>query len=471
MDRLCFGGSPLSWSGTAELTLAPRTRQTLCTLKFMSDKPSANLEELLRLHPADLADQLERLPEEEAGELLRQLPKETAAAVLAEVEPEKLPDWLKVFSTAQLVQLFQQLPTGEAVDVLQHLPAARRREVLTSLPADRANDVKELLRHAEDTAGGIMDSRFIALRDDMTVEEVRVLLRARAEKERTEDIAYLYVTDAAGRLVGIVSLRDLVFRRAERRIGEIMNRDVKSVRATDDQEGVARQFEHYHYLGLPVLDAEGRLVGVVKASDALAIARKEATEDMQLMVGLSGEERALTPWHKAIGRRLPWLYVNLLTAFAAAAVISIFESTIAKWTALAVFLPVIAGQGGNAGMQTITIIIRDLALGEISPGDGRKALAKELMLGLVNGLAIGLVVGLAGYLWKGSLALGLVALAAMVLNQLAAAAAGVAIPFGLKSLRVDPALASSIFVTTVTDVAGFFFFLGLAVLVMRWAAY
>lgn len=435
----------------------------------MSDNQSTNLEDLLKLHPADIADNLERLPEEETGALLRQLPEDTAAAVLAEVEKEKLPDWLAVFSTAQLARIFQRLPPDDAVDLLPQLPAGRRREVLALLPADRAGEVKALMRHAEDTAGGIMDNRFIALRDDMTVEQVRELLRARAQKERTEDIAYLYVNDAQGRLVGIVSLRDLVFRRAERRIGEIMNRDVKCVRATDDQEEVAREFEHYHYLGLPVLDAEGRLVGVVKASDALAIARREATEDMQLMVGLSGEERALTPWHKAIGRRLPWLYVNLLTAFAAAAVISFFESTIAKWTALAVFLPIIAGQGGNAGMQTLTIIIRDLALGEISPGDGRKALAKELTLGLINGLAVGLVVGLAGWLWKGSLALGLVALVAMVLNQLSAAAAGVVIPFGLKSLRIDPALASSIFVTTVTDVAGFFFFLGLAVLAMRWA--
>ncbi|MBE0540896.1 MAG: magnesium transporter, partial [Verrucomicrobia bacterium] len=223
-----------------------------------------------------------------------------------------------------------------------------------------------------------------------------------------------------------------------------------------------------HYLGLPVLDAEGRLVGVVKASDALEIARKEATEDMQLMVGLSGEERALTPWRKSVGRRLPWLYVNLLTAFAAAAVVAFFESTIAKWTALAVLLPVIAGQGGNAGMQTLTVIIRDMALGELSPGDGRKALMKELMLGLVNGFAVGLVVGLVGYWWKDSIALGLVAMAAMVLNQVSAALAGVVIPFGLKSLRIDPALASSIFVTTVTDVAGFFFFLGLAALAMRW---
>jgi magnesium transporter len=427
------------------------------------------LDEFLNLHPADLADRLQRLPEEEADALLRELPDATTAAVLAEVEKEKLPDWLAVFSSTQLAQLFCQLPSDDVVDLLPHLPAGRRREVLTSLPPDRANEVKSLMRFPEDTAGGIMDNRFIALRDEMTVEQVRELLRARVEKERIEDIAYLYVTDVRGRLVGIVSLRDLVFRRAERRIAEIMNRDVKFLRATDDQEEVARQFEHYHYLGLPVLDTEGRLVGVVKASDALAIARKEATEDMQLMVGLSGEERALTPWHKAVGRRLPWLCVNLLTAFAAAAVISLFESTIAKWTALAVFLPIIAGQGGNAGMQTLTIIIRDLALGEISVGDGRKALMKELTLGLVNGLAVGLIVGLAGYFWKGSLALGLVALVAMVLNQLSAAAAGVVIPFGLKSLRVDPALASSIFVTTVTDVAGFFFFLGLAALAMRWA--
>jgi len=305
------------------------------------------------------------------------------------------------------------------------------------------------------------------LRGDMTIDQGRELLRPPAREERAEDVAYLYVTDAAQRLVGIVSLRDLVFRRPERLLSEIMNRDVKFVRAEDDQEKTAQQFEHYHYLGLPVLDKEGRLVGVVKASDALEVAQAEATEDMQLMVGLSGEERALTPWQTAVGHRLPWLYINLATAFLAAFVVSLFQGTIAKWTALAVFLPVIAGQGGNAGMQTLTVIVRDLALGEISSGDGRRALAKELMLGLINGLAIGLAVGLVGWLW-GTPALGLVAFAAMVLNQLSAAFAGVAIPFSLKALKVDPALASSIFVTTVTDVAGFFFFLGLAVLAMRW---
>jgi magnesium transporter len=211
-----------------------------------------------------------------------------------------------------------------------------------------------------------------------------------------------------------------------------------------------------------VVDLDGRLVGVVKASDALEIATEEATEDMQLMVGLSGEERALTPWTTSISRRLPWLCVNLVTAFMAAAVVSMFEGTIAKWSALAIFLPIVAGQGGNAGMQTLTIIIRDLALGELTPGDGRRALMKEMILGLINGLAIGLIVGVIGWVWKGSIVLGVVAAAAMLLNQLAAAMSGVLIPLGLKWLRLDPAMASSIFLTTVTDVAGFFFFLGLA---------
>lgn len=434
----------------------------------MPEITSVFLEESRHLHAADLADRLQRLDTDEARSLFQQLPPEKAAAALAEVEEERLLDLLAGVAPAQIASLLQRVLPADAADVLQQLPPAQRRETLAALSPEAATAIRALLRYPEDTAGGIMSNRLITLRDDMTVEQVRELLRTRAQEERTEDIAYLYVTDAEQRLSGIVSLRDLVFRRAERRMSEITNRDVKFVRVTDDQEELARQFEHYHYLGLPVLDAEGRLVGVVKASDAMEIARKEATEDMQLMVGLSGEERALTPWQVSIRRRLPWLYINLGTAFLAAFTVGLFEDTIAHWTALVVFLPIVAGQGGNAGMQTLTIIIRDLALGELAPGDGRKALVKEITLGLVNGVAIGLVVGLIGWLWKGSPMLGLVAGAAMVLNQLAAALAGVMIPLGLKSLRLDPALASSIFLTTVTDVAGFFFFLGLAAAALKW---
>jgi magnesium transporter len=434
----------------------------------MNETTPVFLEEFLKMHPADLADRLQRLDADEARALLRQLPADKAAAALAEIEEGRLPDLLEAFDAAHLAEILQRMPPNVAADLLQHVSPAMRRNALTQLPAQAADGLRALLRYPEDTAGGVMSNRFIALREDMTVEQVRELLHRRAQEERMEEIGYLYVTDAQQRLVGIVSLRDLVFSRTEQRMSNIMNRDVKFVRVDADQEELARQFEHYHFLGLPVLDADGKLAGVVKASDALEVANEEATEDMQLMVGLSGEERALTPWHHSIKRRLPLLYINLATAFLAASVVSYFQSTIAKWTALAVFLPIIAGQGGNAGMQTLTVIIRDLALGELKLGDGSRALLKEIILGILNGFAIGLVVGLIGWWWKGSFILGAVAGAAMLLNMLAAALAGVSIPLGLKMLRLDPALASSIFLTTVTDVAGFFFFLGLATIGLKW---
>jgi magnesium transporter len=433
----------------------------------MSQTASVDLEKLKELHPADLADRLQRMPDDDSIDVITHLAPPLAARALGEMEDEKAVELLALLSNQQVAALLVELPHEDAADLAAALPAVKRRDVLTALPHDAAAGIRALLRYPDDTAGGIMSDRFIALPADITVQQAHEILRSRRD-EPLDDVTYLYVTDGQNRLVGIVSLRDLVFRRPERRIDEIMNRVVTSVRAEADQEELARQFEHYHYLGLPVLDADGRLAGVVKASEILQVAKEEATEDMQLMVGLSGEERALTPWHKSIRRRLPWLYVNLATAFAAAAVVSLFEGTIAKWTALAIFLPIVAGQGGNAGMQTLTIIIRDLALGELSAGDGRKALFKETVLAVVNGLAIGLVVGVIGFLWKGSATLGVVAGAAMLLNQIAAAMSGVLIPLGLKTFKVDPALASSIFLTTVTDVAGFFFFLGLAALALRW---
>ena len=199
----------------------------------------------------------------------------------------------------------------------------------------------------------------------------------------------------------------------------------------------------------------------------MGVIQDEATEDMQLMVGLSGEERAFTPWQTSIRRRLPWLCINLGTAFLAGAVVQIFEGTIARWTALAIFLPIVAGQGGNAGAQTLTVIVREMALGEMSKGDGRRALIKEAILGVCNGLAIGVLVGVVAYFWKGKAMLGLIVGVAMLLNMIAAALSGVFVPYTLRAFKVDPALASSIFVTTVTDVAGFFFFLGLAAVMLH----
>ena len=421
-------------------------------------------DEEIKQHPADVADQLERLPVEEAQETLRELPNEQRAAVLAEMEKDTWPEFLEGLPALEIVGLVGELPHHDAADVLASVSPERRGDVLNLLPRNERDQIARLMRYPEDTAGGIMTDEYIALREDMTIGEAQELMRGRAEEVEGNYIAYLYVVNSESKLTGIISLHDLVFRAPERRIREILKRDVTHVWTDDDQEKIAQLFDHYHFMALPVLERDGRLVGIVQASQVIDVLRQEATEDMQLMVGLSGEERALTPWPTSMKRRLPWLCVNLGTAFLAAAVVGIFEETIAAWTALAVLLPVVAGQGGNAGAQTLTVIIRDMALGEISPGDGRKALLKEILLGVLNGLVIGVIVGIGSYLWKGDVSLGLVVAVAMVLNMVAAGMSGVLVPYTLKTLKVDPALASSIMVTTVTDVAGFFFFLGLAAL-------
>ena len=393
--------------------------------------------------------------------MLHQLPPHRAAEVLSEVEPDQRKHLVAELSTSQLSEVVKQMPHDQAADLLADVPDAQRAEILAGLPG--RSQVTELLRYPEDSAGGIMSDRFITLDADQTVGAALQKLHGIADSETTS-ITYLYVTDADKRLVGVVPLRELVFRRPDRRIRDIMLRDVKHVWADDDQETTGRMFDHYHYLAVPVLDRDRKLVGIVSANQVIDVLQSEATEDMQLMVGLSGEERARTPWKVSFPKRLQWLCINLITAFIAGGVVGMFESTIAKWTALAIFLPIVAGQGGNAGIQTLTVIIREMALGEMNKGDSWRALGKEGLLGLLNGLAIGLIVGVVGWFWKHSITLGVIAGIAMLLNMLAAALAGVLVPFTLRAFRIDPALASGILVTTVTDVAGFLFFLGLAAL-------
>ena len=295
-----------------------------------------------QLHPADIADRIQRLPFEQAAEILRQLPSSISGEVLTELEEDFRSELIVLFSESELVQLFRKLEHNDATDLMAELDDEIQQHVLQALPDDVSIPVHALLQYGEDTAGGIMSDRFITLDQDESVESCQASLRGDI-RFQTEDISYLYVVDPQQRLIGIVSFRDLVFSSPQRKVSEIMRPNVAAVRVTDDQEEISRQFAHYHYLGLPVLDDQDRVVGVVKASDVLEIAREEATEDMQLMVGLSGEERALTPWRKSLPKRLPWLFVNLLTAFAAASVVGLFESTIASWAALAVFLPVVAG--------------------------------------------------------------------------------------------------------------------------------
>jgi magnesium transporter len=415
---------------------------------------------------ATLASQLERLPEHEARALFRRLTPAQCAEVIAELDTADAAPLLQSLPDDRVAASLQLAPRNIAADLLAHFPEHRRTQILAGLQPEKAAAVSNLLRYAPETAGGIMDNRFIAIPASATAEQCLAHLRETPVRG-TDDVTYIYVTDTAQKLVGVVALRNLVFSPPDRPVSEIMNPDVRFLRATDDQEEIARLIRHTNFLGFPVLDEQGRLVGIVRMRDAIKVAQTEATEDMQLMVGLSGEERIWTRWNTSVAKRLPWLGVNMFTTLFAAIVVSFFENTISRWAALVVFLPMISAVGGNAGMQALTVIVRALALGDAAPGDTFRAARKELAIGLVNGIVLGLAIGFLAVAWKGSPLLGLIAGAAMMFNQVAGTLCGVAVPFGLKKLGVDPALASSIFVTTITDIIGFLVFLGLAASAMR----
>jgi len=412
-------------------------------------------------HPHDIAQQIQYFEDSTIRKIFRGLPDELTAEVLTELPPEIQINLFESMRVNRLSGIIEEMFSDDAADVLGKVSTERLREIMQALPKEDATTLSDLLKYPEDTAGGIMQSEFLSVKDHLTLREAREEVRKNEESE-AEGILYIYVTDDVGRLRGVLRIRDLLFKDPSRLVKDIMIREVRCVSVHADQEEIAELVQNYHYLAVPVVDDFGRLVGIVTHDDVLSVIQDEATEDMQRLVGLSGEEMIDTPWKHSVMNRTPWLLVNLFTAFLAAAVVSLFEETIASYAVLAVFLPIVAGQGGNAGSQTLTIVVRALALGEIRVDDRMKILIKELLVAVCTGLTTGLVVGVLCWIWKGSWLIGIVICLAMLLNMVAAAVAGVLVPLGLKTLKIDPALASAIMVTTVTDVVGFFLFLGMA---------
>lgn len=415
------------------------------------------------LRPADQADLMEELEPPEQVALLTRLSPLESAEVLEEMENVDAAVLAELLPSEQLAGILDEMESDEAADVLGDLPLEKVTETLREM--DQPGDVVSLLRYPDDTAGGLMTRAVVTLRQDWTAGQALAELRRLGPE--SESTYYLFVVDEVDRLLGVLGLRDLVAMPIDGSIAGRMKTDVVSVPVTADQEECARVLSHHGFLALPVVDEIGRFLGVITADDLIEVSEDEATEDMYRMVGITGEEeRVFGSVISSIKKRLPWLAVNLATLFLAITVVDAFEGVIAGMVALAVFLPLVSGEGGNAGSQTATIVVRGMALGEILPHDGMRALSKELRVALVNGALIGLLTGFVAHIWKRDMRITVAISLAMLLNFLMAATTGVLIPLGLKKLKIDPALASAAFVTTFTDTFGFLFFLGIVSLLV-----
>jgi len=420
-------------------------------------------ERLADIHPADLLEDMEDR-KADPREILEDLPDGYIALVIDQAEDEEKYSLLTLFPADRQGSIIGRMSSNELADLLGSVDRKERDSIISVMDETDAAEMEELLTYPPESAGGIMATEYLAVTQDMTVGDTIRFLQKEAPPS---DIPYyLYVLDGTGVLAGVVSLRDIVVSSFDTPVGEIMNRKVIRVPVEMDQEEVGRLFEKYGLLSMPVVSGEGRMLGVIQADDIVEVLSEEHTEDLYRMAGLGETERIGGSVASSVRARLPWLMVNLLTAILASATVSVFEDTIGKVVALAVFMPIVAGMGGNAGTQTMTVIIRGLALGEVQPENARSILLKELSLGLIHGLSLGLVVSLLGYFWVGNLWFGLVLGAAMILNLIVAAGSGYLVPRLLSMRRIDPALASGVFVTTVTDVLGFFLFLGLATLLL-----
>ncbi|HEU4893514.1 MAG TPA: magnesium transporter [Vicinamibacterales bacterium] len=429
---------------------------------------TANLVNLLhKQHPADLAQVFAELSEKDRATsfaLLLERNSKLAMEALSELGPEGGAALLADRSPEDIARLLHDLPSDDAAAIIDNLPESLSAAVLELIGKRPGDEVGELLEYEEQTAGRIMNPKVFALSEDMTAGEAITTLQGARDVEM---VFYLYVVDGRRHLVGVISLRRLLLVPPSTPLKRIMTTDLTSVRTGTDQEEVARLVASYNLLALPVVDDENKLVGVITVDDVIDVIKDEATEDVYRLAGVAGDDRVFTTATESLRKRVPWLEVNLVTAFIAASVVALFERSIDALPVLAVFMPVVAGMGGNAATQTLTVIVRGIALGELTWANSRKALFKEAAVGLGNGVACGLVGWLVVWIWKGDVWLGAILCAAMIINMFVAATAGTLIPLALRALKVDPALASSVFITTLTDVFGFASWLGLSALFIR----
>ncbi|MBI4387548.1 MAG: magnesium transporter [Candidatus Omnitrophica bacterium] len=410
--------------------------------------------------PLKAAHSLETMTEAEAVSVLKSLPPNLSALAVPHLQVGYAAALLNEIPVSVCKEIVEKLDSQQAASIFMNLRAETRQKLMENLPDKIKRQIQEFLIYPEASAGRMMATDFLSLHTDIKVKDAIQKIRSAARKG--SPASYAYVVNPENRLVGVLNMRDLVVAPSDDVLETVMRKDIFSVNAFTDREEVAQALSKRRYFAAPVVDSENRLLGVVKIEQLLEDAQEEATEDIQKMFGAGGDERVFSPIGFSLKMRLPWLYINLGTAFLAGFVVSLFEGLIAKITVLAVYLPIIAGQGGNAGAQSLAVVMRGLVLREISPNKAFQLTLKELGIGIVNGIAIGVVTAIIALVWHKSLMLGVVVGLAMILNLAVAGLTGAAIPLTMKAVGLDPAQCSNIILTTFTDVMGFFSLLGLA---------
>ena len=417
------------------------------------------------LHPADIADLIDNLEEQEKIRLFSLLEVEKASDVIPELSDLSREQILEDISDKKLAEIIDEMDSDDAADVIAELNEAQARAVLDGIEPEESEDLKNLLRYEEDTAGGIMQTELVSVSSGATINDaLKAVIQA---SEEIENVYNVFVVDTDNTLIGTIPLQKLITARRTSSATEAIDKAIPSVQTDIDQEEVARMFEKYDLVSLPVVDHENRLLGRITIDDIVDVMEEESSEDIYRIAGLHEDDNIFNEPMESVKRRLPWLYINLLTALASALVIGFFENTIQMVIALAVFMPVVAAIGGNAGSQTLTLIVRGLALGEVTFDNAKKALYKQIIVGVVNGVAVGVVIGLIASFWKGMPVLGAVIALAMVINVFVGTLIGTLVPLTLKWAKADPALGSHIFVTAFTDAFGFLSFLGLATIFLK----
>lgn len=421
------------------------------------------VEKYFEYDPLAATNALETMPEDSAVDILANMSANVSSKIFNNLQIEYASKLLHSISPEAMKKIVANLDPQKGAMLFMDIEKELRLKLLDTLDKDTKFKIQEYLTYPKGSVGSIMSTNFIAFHYEVKIKDVIEKIRERA-RTKEPPASYVYVIDSEDHLSGILNMRDLVVGDGNATIETIMIKNVFALDAFAQREDAANELSKRKYFAAPVVDNQRHMLGIVKADQLLNQAQEEATEDILKMFGAGGDERAFSTLSFSLKKRLPWLHINLATAFLAASVVALFEGIIAKITVLAIFLPIVAGQGGNSGSQSLAVVMRGLIMREISSRDTMRMLIKEGKIGLSNGVIVGLITSLIAWIWKGNPFLGLVIGLAMIVNLVAAGLSGALIPLILKKLGQDPAQASNIILTTVTDVVGFFAFLGFAVI-------